>query len=223
MKIKKILSFLTLCIVAFSCKKNTTTTLPPAAVPYMSVTVNSTWQYQFTDNITAKTNNYILTSTNRDTSIGSKMYHVFTNSAAGLSEYYNVSGADYYNYRSLSANLGNSKLEILYLKDNQTEGSTWQQTSTLDVSGLTIPVTINNKIEEKGISRSVNGITYQDVIHVSSTISSDAIPSAKLVTDIHNYYAPKVGVIESTYKVMLNYIIISNIDTKSILLSSDIK
>ncbi len=224
MKRKKLFVLVTLCTFSFSCKKNSSTSQPPAAVPYMSITPNSSWQFQLTDNITVKTNTYVLTSTSRDTSIGGKNYHVFTNSTAGLSEYYNISGADYYNYRDLGVNFSSAKLEILYLKDNLKAGDTWQQSFTLNASGFPIPVTITNKIEEKSISRTVNGIAYNDVIHVSSTIASSFIPADKLVTDIHNYYAPKAGVIESTYSIDLNYPpIVNKINTKTILLSADIK
>ena len=60
-------------------------------------------------------------------------------------------------------------------------------------------------IIEKGLTKVINGITYKNVIHVSTTISSSAIPSASLTSDIHSYYAPNYGLINNNTIVHLDY------------------
>ena len=226
MKRKQFFAVLIILSLHISCKKSSNESSgPPAPVPYMSITTSSTWQYKLDDNIGATSVNYLITATDRDTIVGSRTYKVFSNSSTAGSEYYHISSGNYYNYRNLGASLGNNKLEILYLKDNLNAGAKWEETFNLTIPGLPLPVSVklDNTIAEKGITRTVNGITYKDVIHVTTYLSSSAIPSSNLTSDIQNYYAPKVGAIETTYKLNLNYLVIRNIDTKTILLSADIK
>jgi hypothetical protein len=121
---KTILACFSIVMLAVSCKKDDPA---PAPVPdkFLTVSNGSTWNYRVTDNTTSTTTNYTLTSTNRDTTINGKSYHVFTNSDGNTSEYYNVTGNDYFQFSSLSAQL--DALELLYLKDNLAVGNTWSQ------------------------------------------------------------------------------------------------
>ena len=219
------LAFFTLLLAISACKKSDTTVIV-VADKYMSITANSTWQMRVVDNVAVTTTNYTVTSTNRDSTVGSKAYHVFTNSNTGVNEYYFISGNDYYTFRTLGLTLGSATIETIYLKDASSVGTTWTQTQNLTVPGIPfpVPVTLTYKIEEKGISRTVNGVAYSNVIRVSLALSSSLVPPASLTTDIQSYYAPKFGLIENTNKVNLNYMgFVQNTDTKTILLSADIK
>jgi len=222
---KTYLALLALSTLGFACKKSSTVSLV-VTYPYMSLTSGSSWQYSLVNNISATTTNYSLTSTSRDSAINGRSYHVFINSTAGNSEYYLISGNDYYTFRTLGIALGNAQFENLYLKDNSSVGTTWTQTINLTVPGVPIPVpvTLTYTIMETGISRMVNSIAYTDVIHLKTAISSSLVPAASLTTNINNYYARKYGMIESTNILNLNYMgIVQNTDTKTILLSADIK
>jgi len=219
------LAFFTLLLAISACKKSDTTVIV-VADKYMSITANSTWQMRVVDNVAVTTTNYTVTSTNRDSTVGSKAYHVFTNSNTGVNEYYFISGNDYYTFRTLGLTLGSATIETIYLKDASSVGTTWTQTQNLTVPGIPfpVPVTLTYKVEEKGISRTVNGVAYSNVIRVSLALSSSLVPPASLTTDIQSYYAPKFGLIENTNKVNLNYMgFVQNTDTKTILLSADIK
>jgi hypothetical protein len=78
-------------------------------------------------------------------------------------------------------------------------------------------------IAEKGISRNVNGKSYTDVIHVSTSIASSLIPAASLTTSINSYYAKKYGLIENTSIISLNYLsIVANINVETKLVSANI-
>jgi hypothetical protein len=214
MKKALFLSFI-LCMVILSCQeKNGPEPIVPAAENFMNMNPGSSRTYDAINNTPpASTNTFILTSTSRDSIVDGKTYHVFTNSGTGASEYYRVSGSDYYTYQSLPAALGGTKVENLYLKTGAAIGETWSQTYNITYSGVPLAVTITHKTEEKAISRTVNAVPYANSIHISTTISVAGIPPANLITDIDYYYAPGYGLIENTSKIDLNYFgIVSNTD-----------
>jgi hypothetical protein len=212
------LIILILTTALFSCKKSSSggTTAPEV---YMTLTPGNTWLYETTNNLTVTTTPNTVTSTSRDTSIGGKNYHVFTNSNGAANDYYNISGSDYYTFKNLVA-LGSSSTEHIYLKDNAALGTAWSQTVTIaPFSGVptTVPLTITNTIAEKGISRTVNSKTYTNVIHINTALTSSSLPAGSLTTDIQSYYAPKYGLIESKYKITTTLITGINVDQTTIL------
>jgi hypothetical protein len=188
-----------------SCKKSDPTPTPPAAVKFMSLTAGSTWNFKVTNNpsTTPVATNYTLTASSQDSVANSKTYKVFT-SPGRTNEYYNITGSDYYTYRALPASLGGGSIEVLYLKDNLAVNGTWSQTSNITVSGIPLTLTFNNKIAQKGVSKTVNGIAYTDVTDVETTLSVTGIPFAYTLTStIDYYYAPKFGQIENESKIDL--------------------
>lgn len=195
----------------------------------MSTTANSTWLYENINNIATPgpiTTTYTLTSTNRDTVINGRSYHVYTNSNGNISEYYNISGSEYYQYRDLPSILGGGKVEALYLKDNLAVGGTWSQNFSILFSGVTVPITLTYSILEKGGAKTVNGINYTDVIGVRTSIAvnNPLIPPTAVTSDIKSYYARKVGLIQSENKVVVNFMGINQTtDTRQNLKSADIK
>lgn len=181
---------------AVSCKKGTNSA--PAA-SFQPTGAGSTWNYSVTGTTSGS---FTLTATSRDTSIGSRSYRVFTNSA-GPNEYYAQSGSDYFRFSSL-AELNNQAVELLYLKDNLAVGQTWVEIKTVNVTitGLgTQPVTasLTFRVAEKGIRHTVNGTAYDDVMRIDVTpgfsILSSAIPVNS--SNIRYYYARNVGLIQS--------------------------
>ncbi len=223
---KSILGIILLLGTVLGCKKSSSEPAP-AAIPYMSITANSTWQYQQTS-VTPPTPpvNYTLTSTSRDTTINGRNYHVFTNSNGNTSEYYNITGSDYYQYRDLPAALGSGKIEALYLKDNLALNGSWSQSLNITVSGINLPITLTYTIIEKGAAKTVNGVNYTDVIGVKTaiTVNNPLIPPTALVTDIKNYYARKFGLIQSETRININFSgVVQNTENQNKLLSADIK
>ena len=199
-----------LCLVTISCGKSDPAPGTTTA-SYMNMKVGSSWNYeQINNKPPTSTSNFTLTSINKDTTVDAKSYHVFTNSGTGASEYYRLSGSDYYTYQSLPAALGGIKVENLYLKTEAAVGVSWPQVYNITFNSFPLVVTVTHTIQEKGISKTVNGINYTNVIHVKTGITVGGIPPASLVTDIHYYYAPNVGLIENTSKIDLNYLTIIN-------------
>lgn len=203
---KKIIILTTAIAFFYGCKKNESGT-GVSAETYLNSKAGSTWNYHETNSSsgTPQNSDYTLVCTSKDTSINSKSYHIYTFSYGG-SQYLALNNHDYYQYDSVPGALGQI-FERLYLKDNINVNASWSQQIAVSIPGLpvTIPVDINNKIAEKGISKVINGITYNNVIHVSTTISSVAIPSASLTSDINSYYAPGYGLISNTTIVHLDY------------------
>ncbi len=185
----------------------------------MDFTAGAASKYQATNNLTAAVTTYTVTSTSRDSAINGKSYHVFTNSAGSPNEYYNITGDDYYTFRSLGAALANLTVESIYLKSNAAVGASWSQVVNVPVQGLpgTVPATITNTIAETGAGRTVNSIAYTNVIRVTTTLSVQGLPAGSITTDIQSYYAPKVGLIESKNKISAPILTV-NVDQNTILL-----
>lgn len=218
MKNPTILALLVTLTFASSCKDDV---LSASVTSYLNLTAGSARTYEFKNNTApTTTNTYTVTSTNRDTTINSRSYHVFTNSMGG-SEYYAQSGGDYYAYQALPAAMANTNVEILFLKDNAATGTSWLAgTTTVNVPGFgTLTININNTIAAKGLSKTVNAITYTDVIHVSSVISVPGFPTA-VSSNIHYYYAPKYGLIENSVELSSTFIQLS-VDTDTRLMSAN--
>ncbi len=226
---KNIFFVLTLIPVFFaSCKKDKTPAPVTPADTYMSATPDNTWTYEVTNNVTPSTSSYTRTSTSRDSSINSKAYHVFTRSDGGPNEYYSLTGNDYYTFQNLPTDFGGSAVETIYLKSNAAINTSWTQTYTVSSSGVPLTVNLINTIAETGVSKTVNGIAYTDVIHVTTAITASVfgmpIPASGLTSDIQSYYAKKTGLIQSSYKINIDYSgIVSKTDQLTILKSSSIK
>jgi len=223
------LTVLSVSILGISCQKDDIATpVTPTVVQYMSLTAGSTWNYELVNNAPATTTTpFTITSTSRDSAIGSRSYHVFTNSIGG-NEYYTITGHEYYNFRSLPSALGGTSVEYLYLKDNAAVGDSWNQSFPVTLSGISLNATLTNTITEKGISKTVKGIAYADVIHVTTTVvvtvGGVPLPASALITDIQSFYAGKFGLIQSVNKISLNFSgITDNTDQQTNLNSADIK
>lgn len=226
MKTNILILFIATAIISSCSKKDDTTTdTPPTQDSYININAGSSWTYHEIDSSTAtpQSSDYIVTSTASDTTINSKKYHIYSYSYGG-SEYLNLSGHDYYQYDSIPGGLGQI-IERLYLKDNASANTTWLQNFSVNITGVPFSIqgTLTNKIVETGISRTINSITYTDVIHVSTTISSSAIPTG-LTSDINAFYAKNYGLIESSAIVNLDYMgITQNVNIRTQLMSAVLK
>ena len=237
---KKVLFLAILGVVfASSCKKDDPIA-PTAGDKFMTTTSGSTWNYQSVDNMTSTTTPYTLTSTSNDSIINGRSYHVFnyTDANGTSSEYYSISGNDYYQYTELSAQL--PPLELKYLVDNVPTGTSWTQPLALSQTqqGVTLNfnATLKYTVEEKGSSVTVNGNTYNNTIKVKTEITNPSISSSlpipitiePITQNIYAYFAPKLGLVKREFqlKVDINALgTVSNVidnNTSTSLLSSNI-
>jgi hypothetical protein len=205
---KLIFSAISIAFLAVSCKKDTPGT-PAGETKFMTTTAGSVWNYKTTDSTTLTVTPYTLTSTANDTTLNARSYHIFTYADANgsNSEYYAISGNEYYQYTELSAQL--PPFEAKYLVDNINVGSTWTQPFTASQTQqgitLTLNATIKYTIEEKGASVTVNGVTYNNTIKVRTDIINPSVTSSSpflsvsvlpITQDVYAYYAPKYGVVK---------------------------
>lgn len=223
---KTSLVFFALLFIFSSCKKDNAPKDNPSNETYVNTNAGSTWTYRQTDMAdNNSTSDYTITSTANDTTIDSRKYHVYTYSYGG-SKYLGIEGHDYYQYDSIPIT-GGVNIQRLYLKDNAAKDDTWKQDFNLQIQelqGATIQLTVQNKVVEKGITKTVNGKDYSNVYHVSTSLSSSAIPSTALTSTIDSYYAPGYGLIENTTQVELNYLgLVKEVNFKTELTSADLK
>jgi hypothetical protein len=210
--IKSFVAIVCATLLLASCQKdnNDQNNTPP---DYSPMTAGSTWTYQDSTGFS-----YTLTATSRDTVALGRTYKVFT-STTGVNNYYAKSGNDYYRFGNIPGVTANG-FEELYLKDNQSVNALWQGVQTITVPGAPFPLDILQKytIKEKGITRTVNNKTYNDVIHVRLDLSNAILGS---LGGGDFYYAGGVGMIESSIAVVLQGTPVAN--SKEILTSYTIK
>ena len=209
-----------------SCKKDESGTNTPSQENsnFINTVAGSSWVYHENNSsgATSIESDYTVTSTSKDTSISGKSYHIY-NVSYGGNRYLNLSSKDYYEFDTIPGG-GSKTFERLYLKTNAAPGISWTQTENIQVEGIQLPAKITNTIVGTSLTRMVNGKNYQNVIHVSTTITSDLLPGTALTTDIHSYYAPNFGLIENTSKLNLNYLgVVEKLDIATTLKSSDLK
>lgn len=189
-----IILLLTLGII-FSCKKKKVPPLPTSTANFQPISAGSAWSYTATSN--SVTNNYTLTATANDSTIDGKTYKVFINSG-GPNEYYYKTGNDYYRYSYFIAL--NQALDLLYLKDNLSVGATWTQNKNATINGVNGTAILECLVAEKGISYTVNGKTFTNVMHIkiNPTFSVSGIKLTNNKAEIHYYFADNIGFIYSS-------------------------
>lgn len=180
------------------CKKDST---PASTANYSPLTAGSTWTYQATTTPSGgapSSGSYTLTATSRDTLVTGRNYRVLT-STTGTNSYRAKVGNDYWSFGSIAT--ANIQIEQLYLKDNADVNATWQSTQGFQVPAFPIPLTATLifTVKEKGITRVVNGTTFNNVIRVGLKVGISGVVGD--VVDADFYHAPGVGMIENRYRV----------------------
>ncbi len=196
-------SFLSVCLIASSlflfvkCKKDDASPTT-ATVNYSPLTTGSSWTYDYTENASAK-QPFTLTVTGKDTVVNGRTYKVLTSSDDTENKYLAKSDSNYYRFASF-ADIGS--FEELYLKDNRDVNSTWTSAQTFNYSGSAIPANLIYTVKEKGVSHTVNGTAYNDVIHIRLDISVMLpIIGNSNIGGGDFYYAKDIGLIENSISV----------------------
>lgn len=190
-----------------SCSKDgDDDTEEPVSQVYLNTNPGSSWLFESIDNAGVDpTEEYTVTSTNRDTTADGKTYHVYTNSIS-QNEYNRKSGNEYFAYQALPFDITASNSENLYLKAGASVNSSWSQQYPISYMGVDFTIKLTNRMLEKGLTKTINGQTYTDVVHTKTDVSVSGLPpgTLKITTDIHQYYAPNYGLIESNTKIEID-------------------
>ena len=160
---------------------------------YSPLSTGSTWTYESSNGTS-----YTLTSSGKDTVAMGKTYKVLANSN-GANVYKMKSGTDHYQYVVIPE-LGSTGIEALFLKEEAAVNATWQHSQLLTVPNipLPLPTTFTYTLKEKGISRTVKGKAFADVIHVGLVVSVTGLGS---LGGGEVYYAKGVGLIEGSLRL----------------------
>lgn len=203
---KTIFALVCICIIAFSCKKDKNNdNVAPTNQSYANSNVGTNWIYEVKTQDPTTLDTLTTFDTSRvisgDTSIGSKSYSRVEHNN-GSHNYYNVTGNDYYQFQNIviPPTLDTS-IEALYLKDNGSIGTNWSQNLTVSIAPPPFPaitVTFTSSITGTGLTKTVNGITYNDVISVGTTLTA---PGLTITSDIQNFYARNIGLIQGDYNI----------------------
>ena len=202
---KLIFALFSICMIAISCKKHDPDPVASTSKPYSNSTVGSNWIYELKtqdqttlDTITTLDTSRVISG---DTTIGSKNYTRVEHNN-GSHTYYNVTGNDYFQFQHfvIPATIDTS-IEALYLKDNVAVNGNWSQNLNVTVNigiPVNLTITITSTIKGTGLTRTVNGNTYNDVIWVATNLTA---PGVTITSDINNYYARNIGLIEGNYDI----------------------
>lgn len=196
---KYLLLVLFIASISTGCQKTiaefdsgTDTTKTGGDGSYLPLNEGTYWKYKdsaFPSEITTET---VLNITK---TINGKSYKAVKNESNGIADtgYFLRNGNDYYfyEYRNISGAI--IDVEMLYLKDTATEGVEW----TTDAGTVnSFPARCIGKVVEKGISITVEGKNYTNVIHTSIQLQYNLIGSYQTFA-VYNYFVAKgIGIVK---------------------------
>ncbi|SKA16778.1 hypothetical protein SAMN04488128_1021273 [Chitinophaga eiseniae] len=89
-------------------------------------------------------------------------------------------------------------LQLTYLKETAAMGSSWSDTVTISNGTLTTKAVLQHTIVQKGVTKTVNGKNYPDVIAVKLDASAIVLNNPVTIGTIStSYYAKGIGLIEA--------------------------
>jgi hypothetical protein len=169
------------------------TTVTPNSDSYQPVTKDSYWKFaEITGNAT-NTETHTITGTTA--TFNNKLYYTFNivSTALGNTTGYYYHGNDSYSYRGTSAGF---TVEYLYLKDNYAVGKTWTAPITDNGTLNSVSAQLIGQILESGISKTVSGKTFANVIHTQLLIQYDMGNGFETIQTQDYYIAKGIGIIE---------------------------
>jgi len=88
-------------------------------------------------------------------------------------------------------------LELIYLKENVTVNTQWSKTISQSYGGLNYQTQYDFTYAGEATSRTVRGVTYQDIIEVHLEVYTNITGSFQLFSEDNYYWAEGVGLIEA--------------------------
>jgi hypothetical protein len=217
---KKTLFALLASVAIFSsCKKSSSGST--STDTYLPNNVGTNWKYKVTTGGASTDVTYTVSS--NTLAVDGITYKIITGSN-GNEQYYAKSGSDYHSLIKVSG----QNVHLIILKDDKNVNDTWTTTQTL--TGLSIPgvpvtsatVNITYTMKEKGSTKVVEGVTYNNVIKVEAALSASAAGFPLSLGTIEYYFSKNIGIIENTANIN-NSTIGVNINDKYELKTYEIK
>lgn len=203
---KPILILVTIAAVYFSgCKKSNNDPTPGSSDTYLPVTAGSTWTY--IDAVNGSSETSTIKMTGATATFNGKTYYGMTqvSTSQGTKTGYFYSADHSYALRGYTAAGGGLTLEIQLGNDKEAVGYTWTTTPTDNGEIEGIPARTVNTIKEKGISKTVNGKKYDDVIHTQISLQYN-FGSYEEYALYDVYLAKGVGMIETDTSIPGGYL-----------------
>lgn len=199
---KNILFFFILALMITSCQKEVSEEIPTNnpgsnSDTYQPLTAGSSWKYKQTGIFAAEYT--IIVTSNKKTMDGIDYVELTGNGGAATngSSWYGIKGNNYYlRSAGTSPNTGAPyDLTQLYCNDKEAAGYTWDFTGG---HGNGFTAKLPGKIIEKGITITVQGKTYTDVIHTQIHLTYDMPqPIGNIGAIFYDYYMAKgVGIVK---------------------------
>ncbi|GAB2697938.1 hypothetical protein GCM10027037_22650 [Mucilaginibacter koreensis] len=207
---KKLLFSLTALSVLFfaSCKKDDNQKPgDDTAGAYQPVTNGSTWSYRNTFNaipdVTAgSVDTTVTTMTAGTEKIGNITYHKLNAVSGGTTEtsYLGYNNGIYSAY--MSGEMAMEAMDLPYLDEREAAGESWTNQFTVVDEGETIQLQTKTTVAEKGISKTILGKAYSNVIHTTVDVQLKQAGQYNTVMTYDYYIAKNVGVIGIYTKFM---------------------
>lgn len=162
----------------FSCSKDKSAEKKDDAntATYQPATAASTWHYK--DNTQAD-GGFTITATGRDTTIEDHSFSIFANkpdTSSVLTETYLGKEGNNYYALGLISSLGDNAL--LYLKDNVSAGTKWNQDISINIPQMgNVSGTIEFTLAQTNTALKINGVNFKNVAEVTFNMKI-SIPGA---------------------------------------------
>ncbi|MFI5162702.1 MAG: hypothetical protein ACHQHN_15590 [Sphingobacteriales bacterium] len=186
-----ILAVLTFC--CFGCKKDSNP--GPNAGEYLPLTEGSFWKYHYVSD--GGTTDTLIVKMTGGTAVinGRTYYNASSIYKRGTNPGYFYAGNHLYSTRTVEGSQG--AIELQLLNDTASVGYTWITVPTADGTLGGTPVRTLNTIKEKGITRTLNGKTFTDVIHSQVQLQYNNGSGFSTAVTYDFYLARGIGPIEN--------------------------
>jgi hypothetical protein len=161
---------------------------------YQPMSANSYWKYRQSGTFTGEST---LTATGKKKTVNGIDYYIFNGSGVGGGEaLFGIKDHNYYQLaQGVAPNGASFDINFLYLNDTASVGYTWQHQAG---QGNGFTAHTPGTIVEKGITMTVEGKTYKDVIHTRMEIQYDMPVFGSITFATYDYYIAKnIGVIKA--------------------------
>jgi len=194
-KLLSVLSAFVLVMAACQKEHSDDTTNNGSTTDYQPTTAGSTWQYSSTSQ-----GNYTETATGTDTTISGQQFSAIDNSVSGR-RYVNKNNGTYTSYGRFPQL--DTTLQLTYLKD-AAAGTSWEDDKIYTINSFPVPIKVTYTIASRDNDKTVNNITYKNVIAVNTTISANIPLTGEVnVAQAQQFYAKGVGLILQTFSAQV--------------------
>lgn len=161
---------------------------------FQPLSVNSTWKYSVDYPVKDTMSMTIISGTK---SFNGKAYQTVqskTKTSTSISYFFNKD--HFFNMRSTTVGSGDA-MDFTYLNDTAKVNFTWTAKITDDGTVEGIPARMIGKIAEKGISKTVSGKNYTNVIHTTVSLQYALTGTTYNTYGTYDFYvAQGIGIIE---------------------------